>query len=95
MASKLEGEARSSALSQLEGWTEVDERDAIAKTFTFKNFNEAFGWMSRVAMVAEKMDHHPEWFNVYRTVDVTLATHDVDGLSELDIRLAQAMDRMA
>ena len=95
MASKLEGEARSSALSQLEGWTEVDERDAIAKTFTFKNFNEAFGWMSRVAMVAEKMDHHPEWFNVYRTVDVTLATHDVDGLSELDIKLAQAMDRMA
>ena len=95
MASKLEGEARSSALSQLEGWTDVDERDAIAKTFTFKNFNEAFGWMSRVAMVAEKMDHHPEWFNVYRTVDVTLATHDVDGLSELDIRLAQAMDRMA
>ena len=95
MASKLEGEARSSALSQLEGWTDVDERDAIAKTFTFKNFNEAFGWMSRVAMVAEKMDHHPEWFNVYRTVDVTLATHDVDGLSELDIKLAQAMDRMA
>ena len=95
MASKLEGEARSSALSQLEGWTEVDGRDAIAKTFTFKNFNEAFGWMSRVAMVAEKMDHHPEWFNVYRTVDVTLATHDVDGLSELDIKLAQAMDRMA
>ena len=95
MASKLEGEARSSALSQLEGWAEVDGRDAIAKTFTFKNFNEAFGWMSRVAMVAEKMDHHPEWFNVYRTVDVTLATHDVDGLSELDIRLAQAMDRMA
>ena len=95
MASKLEGEARSSALSQLEGWTDVDERDAIAKTFTFKNFNGAFGWMSRVAMVAEKMDHHPEWFNVYRTVDVTLATHDVDGLSELDIKLAQAMDRMA
>ena len=95
MASKLEGEARSSALSRLEGWAEVDGRDAIAKTFTFKNFNEAFGWMSRVAMVAEKMDHHPEWFNVYRTVDVTLATHDVDGLSELDIKLAQAMDRMA
>ena len=95
MATKLEGEARSSALSQLEGWTDVDERDAIAKTFTFKNFNEAFGWMSRVAMVAEKMDHHPEWFNVYKTVEVTLATHDAGGVTELDIKLATRMDKLA
>ena len=95
MASKLEGAERSEALSGLDGWSEVEGRDAIAKTFTFKNFNEAFGWMSRVAMLAEKMDHHPEWFNVYKTVDVTLATHDVGGVSELDIKMAKAMDRMA
>ena len=73
----------------------MDGRDAITKTFTFKNFNEAFGWMSRVAMAAEKMDHHPEWFNVYKTVEVTLATHDVGGLSGLDIKLAKMMDKMA
>lgn len=95
MATKLEGAERSAALSELEGWTEVEGRDAIQKNFTFKNFNEAFGWMSRVAMLAEKMDHHPEWFNVYKTVDVTLATHDVGGVSELDIKMAKAMDRMA
>ena len=76
------------------GWSMVDGRDAIAKTFRFKDFNEAFGWMARVALVAEKMDHHPEWSNVYRTVEVTLATHDVGGLSPLDVRLAERMDAM-
>jgi 4a-hydroxytetrahydrobiopterin dehydratase len=88
MAEKLQGPARVKALSDLNGWNEVDGRDAISKTFTFKNFNEAFGFMTRVAMQAEKLDHHPEWFNVYKTVEVTLTTHDVDGLSDLDIKLA-------
>ena len=95
MAEKLAGTERSEAIAGLDGWREVDGRDAIAKTFTFANFNAAFGWMSRVAMMAEKMDHHPEWSNVYRTVDVTLATHDAGGVTEKDIRLARAMDRFA
>jgi 4a-hydroxytetrahydrobiopterin dehydratase len=95
MAEKLQGPARAKALSDLNGWNEVDGRDAISKTFTFKNFNEAFGFMTRVAMQAEKLDHHPEWFNVYKTVEGTLTTHDVDGLSDLDIKLANFMDRAA
>lgn len=95
MAEKLQGPARVKALDELDGWSEVEGRDAICKTFTFRNFNEAFGFMSRVAMQAEKLDHHPEWFNVYKTVEVTLSTHDVDGLSELDIKLARFMDRIA
>ncbi len=94
-AQKLSGDERQAVLAELDGWSLVDGRDAISKTFTFKNFNEAFGWMSRVAMVAEKMDHHPEWFNVYKTVEVTLATHDVGGLSSLDVKLAKMMDKMA
>ncbi len=77
------------------GWAEVDGRDAIAKEFTFANFVEAFGFMSRAALWAEKLDHHPEWFNVYKTVTVTLSTHDVDGLSDLDVKLAKAMDKLA
>jgi 4a-hydroxytetrahydrobiopterin dehydratase len=92
---KLNGEARTQALGQLRGWSEVPGRDAIAKTFTFKDFGEAFGFMTRVALVAEKLDHHPEWFNVYKTVDVTLSTHDAGGVTERDIALAQAMDRLA
>ncbi len=95
MSEKLAGETRNEALGNLDGWSEVDGRDAISKSFQFKDFNAAFGWMSRVAMVAEKMDHHPEWFNVYRTVDVTLATHDAGGVTEKDIALAKAMDRFA
>ena len=94
-AEKLSDAERSAALAELDGWELVDGRDAIFKSFSFKNFNEAFGWMSRVAMAAEKMDHHPEWFNVYKTVDVTLATHSVGGLSSLDVRLAKMMDKMA
>ena len=95
MAQKLDNAARTSALAKLNGWSDVSGRDAISKKFTFKNFNEAFGFMSRVALVAEKMDHHPEWSNVYKTVDVTLSTHDAGGLTELDVKLAEAMDKIA
>ena len=73
----------------------VEGRDAIRRVFTFANFNEAFGFMSRAALYAEKLDHHPEWSNVYKTVDVTLSTHSVDGLSELDIKMARFMDKVA
>lgn len=95
MADKLSGADRSKALAGLDGWRETEGRDAIEKTFTFRNFNEAFGFMTRAALVAEKMDHHPEWSNVYRTVEVLLSTHDAGGLTELDIKLATAMDRIA
>jgi 4a-hydroxytetrahydrobiopterin dehydratase len=94
---KLEGGDRDKALAALtdHGWDLVEGREAIAKRFVFSDFNEAFGWMTRVALVAEHMNHHPEWFNVYKTVEVTLTTHDVDGLSNLDVALATKMDRMA
>lgn len=95
MADKLSPNDRDTAVANLDGWSDVDGRDAIQKTFTFKNFNEAFGFMSRVAMMAEKMDHHPEWFNVYKTVEITLATHDAGGITELDIKLASFMDKAA
>jgi len=95
MAQKLTGQARSDAIKSLNGWSEAPGRDAIAKTFTFKDFNAAFGFMTRAALIAEKMDHHPEWFNVYKTVEVTLSTHDAGGVTELDIKLAAAMDRLA
>ena len=92
---KLTGELRKAALAALKDWREVPGRDAIAKKYVFKDFNEAFGFMTRAALVAEKMDHHPEWFNVYKTVDVTLATHDAGGVTELDVKLAAEMDRLA
>jgi 4a-hydroxytetrahydrobiopterin dehydratase len=95
MAQKLTAEARKAALGKLSGWSDVSGRDAIARKFTFRDFNEAFGFMTRAALVAEKMDHHPEWFNVYKTVEVTLSTHDAGGVTELDVRLAEAMDRIA
>jgi 4a-hydroxytetrahydrobiopterin dehydratase len=95
MAERLTDKARTDALASLKGWSLVDGRDAITKRFVFKDFNAAFGWMARVALVAEKMDHHPEWTNVYRTVDVTLSTHDAGGLTVLDVQLARAMDAMA
>jgi 4a-hydroxytetrahydrobiopterin dehydratase len=95
MAAKLSADARKAALARLSGWSEVSGRDAIAKKFTFKDFNQAFGFMTRAALVAEKMDHHPEWFNVYKTVEVTLATHDAGGVTELDVKLAEAMDGLA
>jgi len=95
MADKLEGDARIEALSSLNEWREANGRDAISKKFEFRNFSEAFGWMTRVALVAEKMDHHPEWFNVWNRVEVTLSTHDAGGLTPLDIKLAKKMDILA
>ena len=95
MASKLTGPARTEALRKLKGWAEVPGRDAIAKKFVFQDFNQAFGFMARAALVAEKLDHHPEWFNVYNRVEVTLATHDADGVTELDVALASFMDEVA
>ena len=95
MATKLSGDARKTALAKLGGWSEVSGRDAIKKKFEFKDFNEAFGFMTRAALVAEKMDHHPEWFNVYKTVEVTLSTHDAGGITELDVKLAEAMEKIA
>lgn len=96
MTSKLTDTERTSALADLaaRNWTAVEGRDAITKTFKFKNFVEAWGFMSRAAIVAEKMDHHPEWSNVYKTVTVVLTTHDVDGLSALDAKLARKMDSL-
>ena len=95
MTEKLSGEARKTALAKLKGWGEVTGRDAISKKFVFADFNAAFGFMTRAALVAEKLDHHPEWFNVYKTVEVTLSTHDAGGLTELDVKLAEAMDKLA
>ena len=95
MTEKLDPQARARALSELSGWTEVEGRDAITKTFVFGNFVQAFGWMTQMAILAEKANHHPEWSNVYKTVVVTLTTHDAGGLSALDISLAKAMDALA
>jgi len=91
----LHGVERVRVLRELQGWTEAKGRDAISKTFQFKSFNQAWGWMSRVALFAEKTDHHPEWFNVWNRVDVTLATHSAGGVTKLDVDLAAAMDRLA
>jgi 4a-hydroxytetrahydrobiopterin dehydratase len=95
MAERLSADARKQALGGIPGWTETTGRDAIGKTFVFKDFNEAFGFMARVALVAEKMDHHPEWRNVYKTVEVVLSTHDAGGLTALDIELARTMNAFA
>jgi len=92
---KLEGQARKQALAELQQWRELPGRDAIARKFTFADFNAAFGFMTRVALLAEKMDHHPEWSNVYRTVEVTLSTHDSGGVTGKDIALARQMDAFA
>ena len=95
MVERLIGAKRKEAVAELRGWAEVEDRDAIRKTYHFGNFSEAWAFMSRVALLAEKMDHHPEWFNVYNRVEIVLATHDVEGLSERDIRLAHAIDEIA
>jgi 4a-hydroxytetrahydrobiopterin dehydratase len=84
------------AVGQLSGWSPAEgSRDAIVKTFKFADFNAAFGWMTRVALLADKLDHHPEWSNVYNRVEVLLATHDADGVTQLDVTLAQFMDQAA
>jgi 4a-hydroxytetrahydrobiopterin dehydratase len=95
MGGKLTGEARKTAFGRLKGWSAVAGRDAITKKFVFADFNAAFGFMTRAALIAEKLDHHPEWFNVYKTVEVTLSTHDAGGLTERDVKLAEAMDKLA
>jgi 4a-hydroxytetrahydrobiopterin dehydratase len=95
MAERMSTEARKSALKGLPGWLEVPGREAITRTFTFKDFNEAFGFMARAALVAEKNDHHPEWRNVYKTVEVVLATHDAGGVTKRDIELATAVNAIA
>lgn len=92
MKSNLTDEQRATLASA--GWQMVEGRDAVTKTFQFRDFITAFGWMSRAAIIAEKLDHHPEWSNVYRTVTVTLTTHDADGLTTLDLTLAQKMDAL-
>ncbi|MBV7394422.1 4a-hydroxytetrahydrobiopterin dehydratase [Mameliella sediminis] len=96
MTEKLSDTARKTVLAPLldNGWSMVEGRDAIAKTFEFKDFTEAFAWMTRAALWAEKWNHHPEWFNVYKTVQVTLSTHDVGGLSALDAKLARKLDTL-
>ena len=95
MVAKLEGAARDAALKSLPGWAHDAGRDAITRTFVFRDFVEAFGFMASAALVAERMDHHPEWSNVYKTVNVLLTTHDAKGLTERDVKLAQAMDALA
>jgi len=95
MTERLSVEARSTALRALPGWSELEGREAICRTFTFRDFNEAFGFMTRVALVAEKRDHHPEWRNVYRTVEIVLTTHDAGGVTTRDIELAKAMNAIA
>ena len=96
MTKALDTATRNEILDPLmkQGWSMVEGRDALQKTFLFKNFVEAFGFMTQVAIIAEKMNHHPEWSNVYRTVEVTLTTHDANGLSDLDIALARKMDAL-
>lgn len=95
MVAKLTAAARRAAMKKLPQWKKVRGRDAIARTFVFADFSEAFGFMARAALAAEKMDHHPEWANVYKRVEVTLSTHEAGGVTERDIRLAEAMDRIA
>ena len=97
MAERLTEAQRAELLEPLlaAGWQVTEGRDAIRKTYSFPNFVEAFGFMARAALHAEKLNHHPEWFNVYRTVEVTLSTHDAGGLTELDVKLAGRMDRLS
>ncbi len=95
MAEKLTGGERREALAALDGWSEVEGRDAIQRSFRFDDFTAAFAFMARCALAAERMDHHPEWFNVYNRVEVTLATHSAGGVTELDVQLAKFMNAAA
>jgi len=92
MTTKIGADA---AVAKLKGWSAVEGRDAISKSYKFANFNAAFGFMTRVALKADQMDHHPEWFNVYSKVDVTLSTHDAGGVTAKDVELAKFMDEIA
>jgi 4a-hydroxytetrahydrobiopterin dehydratase len=94
MIVKLTDAERGAALAELGNWKLAENRDAIQRSFKFKNFNEAWGFMNRVALLAEKDDHHPEWFNVYNRVDILLSTHDCAGLSTRDVKLAKAIDKI-
>tara|TARA_R110000850_G_scaffold65331_4_gene146241 strand:- start:109 stop:396 length:288 start_codon:yes stop_codon:yes gene_type:complete len=94
MVQKLDDDARSALLARFRDWTHEPTRDAITRRLTFDDFAQAFGFMTSVAIIAEKMDHHPEWSNVYNRVDILLTTHDADGLSERDARLAEAIERL-
>lgn len=91
---RLVGGSRAAALARVPAWTDLPDRDAIARRFAFRDFSEAWGWMSRVALLAERHDHHPEWSNVYGRVEVVLTTHEAGGLTEADVRLAEAIDRL-
>jgi len=95
MVRRLTADERRTALAGLSGWSVVEGRDAIHKNFRFADFNAAFGFMTRVALTAEKMDHHPEWSNVYNRVEIALATHEAGGITERDIRLARFIDALA
>lgn len=95
MVEKLSPSDRAAALQSLPQWQEVEGRDAITRSLKFKDFNQAWGFMTRVALQAERMDHHPEWFNVYNRVDITLSTHACGGLSERDVKLARFIDALA
>ena len=95
MAEKLVGAKRQAALRELHGWAEVPERDAIRKTYHFTDFNAAWGFMTRVALLAEKADHHPEWFNVYNRVEIVLTTHDAEGVTARDVELARHIEQFA
>ena len=95
MAKKLDDTTRRERMLGLPQWQAVEGRDAIRRTFVFKDFNAAFGFIARVALLAEQMNHHPDWTNVWNRVEVTLSTHDAGGLTELDLKLAEAMDRIA
>ncbi|NKB52306.1 MAG: 4a-hydroxytetrahydrobiopterin dehydratase [Rhizobiaceae bacterium] len=95
MADQLSNTQINDALARLSNWSLAQDGSAITRTFIFSNFVEAFGFMTRVALIAEKMNHHPEWSNVYKTVEVTLTTHSANGLTELDINLAEKMDTLA
>jgi 4a-hydroxytetrahydrobiopterin dehydratase len=94
MNKKLKDTDRSSAITELKMWQDEKERNAISRSFKFKNFNEAFAFMTRVAMESEKTNHHPEWSNVYNTVDITLTSHDVGGISERDLKMARYIDAL-
>lgn len=95
MTAKIDPQALQDELSTLDGWDKVEDRDAIQKSFKLKDFNAAWSFMSRIALLAEKMDHHPEWFNVYNKVDITLTTHDAGGVSEKDIKMAKKINAFA